>query len=268
MKMNKQFFIPYEGTEPFIFFSYSHINIEEVQAIIQRLQSDGYRVWYDEGIHPGVEWDDSIAENIGKCSLFLALISEEYLESTNCRDELYYARTKERNRVLIYLTDVKLPAGMELRLGRLQSVFKYKYDLENDFYSKLYSSAGIENCRSATPINQDTVSGSSFPVIILNGAENKQIITIEKDGNYLIGRSYRCQIIIWNTTVSLKHAMITVRSKDVYLSDLYSGTGTRINDIKILPGQMQLLQNNDKITIGNTDLYYADNTLVIPEKEE
>lgn len=45
--------VAYKGTDPYIFISYAHKDSDIVLPIISRLQKDGYRVWYDEGIAPG-----------------------------------------------------------------------------------------------------------------------------------------------------------------------------------------------------------------------
>lgn len=132
----------------YIFISYSHKNKDQVIPIIRRLQREGYAVWYDEGIDPGTEWDENIAAHIAGCAYFIAMLSKEFLESSNCRDELYFAREEEKNRVLVYLTeDVQLPVGMRMRLGRLQAIHKYSYADEAEFYEKLLSTQGIEVCK-------------------------------------------------------------------------------------------------------------------------
>ncbi len=72
--------------------------------------------------------------------------SREYLSSSNCKDELNYARDLEKPRLLIYLEDVQLPSGMRMRLSRLQAIHKYKYDEQQQFYEKLSASQGIGSC--------------------------------------------------------------------------------------------------------------------------
>ena len=51
-------FRPYEGKEPYIFISYAHRDSDRVFPIIRRLQEDFCRVWYDDGIDPGTEFED------------------------------------------------------------------------------------------------------------------------------------------------------------------------------------------------------------------
>lgn len=137
----------YKGKEPYIFISYSHRNRLEAEVIIQRLMNDRYRVWYDEGIDPGTEWDENIATHIEECGYFIALLSNEYLESSNCKDELNYARELEKPRLLVYLENIKLPGGMRMRLSRLQAIHKYKYDSEDAFSQKLEETDGLKLCQ-------------------------------------------------------------------------------------------------------------------------
>ena len=67
--------IAYMGDQPYIFVSYSHKDCERVWPIILKLQDEGFRIWYDDGISPGTEWDAHIATHIRKCDFFAAFIS-------------------------------------------------------------------------------------------------------------------------------------------------------------------------------------------------
>lgn len=152
---------PYKGEEAYIFISYSHRNMKALQ-IVEQLQSDGYRVWYDEGIDPGTEWDENIAMHVRNCFYFIALLSEDYINSSNCKDELNYARDLGKRRLLIYLQNVQLPAGMQMRLSRLQAIHKYTYDSEKLFMEKLYATRDLYECRT----NEFPISSASCPEII------------------------------------------------------------------------------------------------------
>ncbi len=150
----------YEGEQPYIFISYAHKNSEEVMPIIERLVADGYRVWYDEGIVPGSEWDEFIASHIKACGCVVSMISKEYMESDNCKDELKYARDKDKPQLLIYLTPTTLTEGMQMRLNRIQAVFKYAYAYEEGFYKKLYE-ADLMDCCTDTPPQRVSVTGAT-----------------------------------------------------------------------------------------------------------
>lgn len=137
---------PYSGDQSYAFVSYSHRNSEKVLPIISELQQQGYRVWYDEGIDPGTEWDDYIAERIETCSCLIAFVSTEYLASENCKDELNFARDLEKKRLLVYLEDVALPRGMAMRLNRIQAIHSYTYNTMADFIQKLTSADSLADC--------------------------------------------------------------------------------------------------------------------------
>ena len=138
---------PYDGKDSYIFVSYAHKDEQTVKPLIQKLMNMRYRIWYDEGIDPGTEWDENIAKHIEKSEYMIAFISNNYLNSNNCKDELNYARDLDKQRLIVYLENTDLPGGMKMRLNRLQSIFKYKYEQEADFYNKLYSADKLEICK-------------------------------------------------------------------------------------------------------------------------
>ena len=73
----------------------------------------------------------------------IAFISPNYIASQNCKDEISYARDLNKERLLVYLKDTRLPVGMAMRLMRLQAIHKYKYKVSSDFYDKLFAAQGI-----------------------------------------------------------------------------------------------------------------------------
>lgn len=140
---------PYEGNEPYIFVSYSHLDTYQAASIISALQDNGYRVWYDEGVDPGTEWDENIASHVERCAVLVALVSANYLKSDNCKDELNFARDLSKDRLLIYLEDVALPAGMAMRLNRLQAIHEYAYETFDGFIEKLISADIVQKCKNS-----------------------------------------------------------------------------------------------------------------------
>ena len=140
----------------YIFISYSHKDSQRLHPLIKRMMDDGISIWYDNGIDPGTEWDENIAMHLRECSGIIAFLSDNYLESENCRDELNYARDLGKERLIIYLDDVELPAGMAMRLNRLQAIHKYKYKDEGDFYSEFMKAPILKNCITVQAPSPDT----------------------------------------------------------------------------------------------------------------
>ncbi len=143
--------IPYNGEEPFIFLSYSHRDAKAAEEIIRHMQRKGFRIWYDEGLTPGSEWDEKIAKKIKICGYFFALLSENYLASTNCINELKYACDNKRNCLLIYLDKVTLPDGIQLRVGTLRAVYRSR-DPEV-YFRELEDAERIDICREEGDIS-------------------------------------------------------------------------------------------------------------------
>ncbi|MBQ8260998.1 MAG: TIR domain-containing protein [Lachnospiraceae bacterium] len=156
-----------DETKPYIFISYSHRDSDKVIKIVERLQSEGYNVWYDEGIDPGTEWDENIAKHVSACSYFIAFISNGYIGSKNCKDELNYSRELDKEQLLVYLEEVNLSGGMAMRMNRIQAIFWYKYDNDNteDAYQKLFSARGIDKTKQKSTETAKVYEAAEAPVV-------------------------------------------------------------------------------------------------------
>lgn len=136
----------YKGDKPYIFISYAHKDSETVLPVIARLQRDGFRVWYDEGIAPGSNWDVYISEHLdGSCNV-LGFLSKSYVKSQNCRDELALTRAKGKPMNLVYIDDVQLSPGLRMRYGRIQALFMNTMS-EDEFFEKLYKSDAMMSAK-------------------------------------------------------------------------------------------------------------------------
>ena len=132
-------FESYTGDAPYIFVSYAHADGEVVFREILKLHEAGYRVWFDEGIDPGTDWPQHIAQAVVKCSLFLIFTSPRSFASENCRNEVNLALNRKKKFLSIYLEETELPLGLELRMGDLQAVLKYKMP-ELSYRKKVFAS--------------------------------------------------------------------------------------------------------------------------------
>lgn len=139
--------IAYKGDRPYIFISYAHKDADVVLPIIARLQNDGYRVWYDEGIAPGSSWDVYISEHLDGCANVIGFLSAAYIKSQNCKDELALTRKKGKPMNLVYLDDVQLTPGLKMRYGRIQALFMKQLS-EEEFFSRLYRTETISEAKA------------------------------------------------------------------------------------------------------------------------
>ena len=119
-------FEAYAGDEPFVFVSYSHKDSGIVYPEIDRLHRSGFRIWYDEGIDPGNEWPEEVANALARCVFFLVFISPRSVESANVRNEINFAINRKKPFLAIHVEETLLPTGLELRMGDIQAVLKWR----------------------------------------------------------------------------------------------------------------------------------------------
>ena len=126
---------PFEAcskAEPFIFVSYSHADAGLVYPAIQLIHQMGFRIWYDEGIDPGNEWPEEVAEALDRSSFFLVFISPQSVISENVRKEIDFAISHKKPLVAVHLVETLLPRGLELRMGNIQAIMRWK--MKSDRY--------------------------------------------------------------------------------------------------------------------------------------
>ena len=140
--------IAYEGSKPYIFISYAHKNTAQVLPILAHLQQQGFRLWYDAGIEAGTEWPEYIAEHLQKCGCFVAFITQDALDSQNCRREINFAISKQLPMLAVYLEEVTMSPGMEMQLGTLQALFRNRHSQAVSFLEALCQAVILQPCRA------------------------------------------------------------------------------------------------------------------------
>ena len=141
------FFIPYEGDEPFVFVSYAHKDTNMVLPLIRGLHDRGVRVWYDGGVEVGNEWPDYIAEHMEKSYCVLAFVSRNFGDSNNCRQEINFAIDEGKDPVVIYLEPRNLlKAGLRMRLGAMHALYFERYPTINDLLDVLVRAEIVKPC--------------------------------------------------------------------------------------------------------------------------
>lgn len=111
----------------YIFVSYAHKDIDVIRPILELLEKH-FDIWYDSNIEKWSISSDNIATHIEECSLFLYLISKNSINSINCQNEIHFARERNIPFINVFIEEVDLPKGFELRFGRYQMCFIYQYD--------------------------------------------------------------------------------------------------------------------------------------------
>ena len=152
----------YRGKEPYVFISYARLDSEQVFAEIKRFNEAGFHVWYDEGIAPGNEWSDAIAEALSNCSVFVVLLTPTSAPRENVLNEIDYALNEEKPFLAIYLDETTLPPGLKLRISRKQAILKYNMSEEEYEYKYIeaFTQFGLKRNEKASPAVNATQSSA------------------------------------------------------------------------------------------------------------
>lgn len=164
MMMNAKAYI---GNEPYVFVSYSHDDTC-VQTIINELITNGYRIWYDEGIESGSVWADIISKWLKGSCQFIVFLSKNAVLSEYVKNEIHVAVKHDLNIHVVYLEEVALDGGLELLLDRKQAIYRQKYSTEAGFYKKLFSI-----------INPAAFAGNASAAASATSPENEQYEKIQ-----------------------------------------------------------------------------------------
>lgn len=140
-------FKAYEGPEKYIFISYAHKDSDTVFPILERLNAEGYRVWFDDGIVPGSEWPEYIANHLNNCETFVFFASPNSVASDNCKREVNYALSKNKRFFTVSLVPTEFTPGLELQTATQQNIRLYDYSDTDKFYDTFFTSSSIVPCK-------------------------------------------------------------------------------------------------------------------------
>lgn len=114
---------PEENDETgYIFISYKRGDNLRIAPVLRKVKEWGYRIWYDNGIPGGSEWDAVIEERLEKCQLVLVFVSQEAMGSRYVRREVKFADVLKKAIIPVQLETVKWAHGMGMLLTQLQLV--------------------------------------------------------------------------------------------------------------------------------------------------
>jgi tetratricopeptide (TPR) repeat protein len=126
----------YKGTEPYLFVSYAHLDKAIVFPELAYLHGQSYRVWYDEGIEPGNEWPQELANAITNSFLFVVFVTPNSARSQNVHNEIFFALNNKKSFLAIHLEETKLPPGLELSMGSIQAILRYQMS-DEEYHRKI-----------------------------------------------------------------------------------------------------------------------------------
>ena len=162
---------PYKGNEPYLFISYAHADEQAVGAVLENLERNGVRFWYDDGIEAGSEWPEYIAERLASADMMIAFVSNAYAASNNCRKEMHYAVSKGIKTINVFLEDADITPGMALQIGNIFALMKYRMD-EQVFYERLYQALAFPD--TSGPAGKSAEKPGKTSAKAAKGADRKR----------------------------------------------------------------------------------------------
>jgi len=89
----------------------------------------------------------------------------------------------------------------------------------------------------------------SYELIYRNGKQRGESVSVG-DKRLVIGRSADCDLVLQTPDVSRKHCMIVRNSEGIYIRDLGSRNGTKVNGVDIANEKAVKLKHRDKLQVG------------------
>lgn len=162
-------------TKPYLFLSYSHKDMATIFPILSELRKRGYRFWYDDGIHLGDEWPETVALYLKEAYGVIFFVSEGFVESKNCRREVSYSIDLDKPLFAIYLDDCSLTPGLCMQLGVVQSC-PYKKSNPNELLERVLNNSIFQDRHLL--VNQEDVNLGQIASLIRGSLVNSQTIAI------------------------------------------------------------------------------------------
>jgi len=147
-------FPAYRGDDVFVFVCYAHKDVVDIYPEISWLNAQGINIWYDEGISPGSEWSDELANTVKNASALLFFGTPNSVYSENCIDEISFALNNKTPVLSVYLQETSMPVGTQMRLDRHQAIMRYelsKPKYREKLLSGLYEHLGLKRSNEFSP---------------------------------------------------------------------------------------------------------------------
>ncbi len=143
----------YEGPEPYLFVSYSHRDAKAVNEVLQKIDREKFRIWYDDTMEIGDDFREELRTKIEHSAAILLFISNSSIQSKYCGMEIITAFKYEKRIYPIYLEDdVNVPPALSMILDNLQHVKSEAINSEK-YISKLIASLPTETMRALNVVD-------------------------------------------------------------------------------------------------------------------
>ncbi len=138
----------FDEKEPYIYASYASEDTAKVFPILERLQSDGFRLWYYDNTDADRAQIKAARAKLKHAMFFLAFLSPSYLQSVVCQKEFGAGQAKDFSKcILIHIENAELDTASTFFFARAQNVRWYmSEDNEPLCYYVLYEVGNLDKC--------------------------------------------------------------------------------------------------------------------------
>lgn len=201
--------------------------------ILSELRKRGYRFWYDDGIHLGDEWPETVALYLKESYGVIFFVSEGFVESKNCRREVSYSVDLDKRMFAIFLDDCTLTPGLSMQLGVVQSCH-FKESNPNELIDRVLNNALFKS--DDLLINLEDLDLDMIPQMIKGSLINSQTIAIGvlkyKNSVLMLRRKYPEGRLVWGFPSS--NIKPNENPKRRIVKEFYEETGIHTQVLKCL----------------------------------
>ena len=163
----------YEGSEKYIFVSYAHKDRARVLPILEELNAHGCRIWCDEKLIVGENYNAAIARHLENCDAVLFFLSENWMQSDYCRSEATVGIEHFRKKAaLLYLE----PCAMHYDVMML---FAGKHTIRSsdpEYLHKLLHSPALCDCIEAESAPKEADDHLQELLALANTPEGREML--------------------------------------------------------------------------------------------
>lgn len=133
----------YKGDKPYIFISFISDDGERVLPVLQKLQKQGFRLWFDQSIGTS----ELTAKKLKEAEGVIIFLSKAAVRSADCSRDITLAIEKENDPLIIYLEDVQLSTGMQFQLNGIAELSLKDLSSDEEAVAQICTLPLFDRCR-------------------------------------------------------------------------------------------------------------------------
>ena len=146
-----------------LFISYARENKADVEALVRDLDALGYQAWFDFALRGGQSWWEEILRRIADSDVFVAVVSEQTLNSVACKRELEWALAL--NKPILPLAVQRLPEALPRALS-MRQIIDYSASARD---AAIALAVALTNLPAAPPPPQPLPTPPAIPLSYISG---------------------------------------------------------------------------------------------------